>query len=508
MIKEAELYTQTIELPLMLNNHIYGTSVARYQVRQVTDVRNLRTTKAYRVTCLQRIIIPNADRFSLEPKSGTAFVNYPALLSSRFTLATTQNASFHLVDYSPRTVNTTVMSSGSQGKGDSSSFSQQHTSGSSVSQTNSYGMSFSDGTFGDADFDSLDLENSVSFTAEENYSNAIGSDSGKNRQQESSDSMSIKDWGSYAYIDPGNKSPTWVWGQEYPWDLIQYRYCPNGNEVALPKFVLARLFDNSEKPNQAFPPSQLSLFGIDFCMKATWLVELPDDLEHQSVEVQHHLEYLTASHGIQKPKPGDPPASQDQIFVTLNPIPVVFEPKPVALDLTLLGLDPIRHGRVRNGAIIGFISSKFIVPPVMGEPFKIISDSNTLQITGRGFEAPLSTDFSRGPVTLKIQFKIIDTSTQYAIFFKHWKTTANGCTLTLIFNHDKDATIVQRVDAKEGEGGTHNLNIVTLRDTDYTSIDYHDYLVIGLNTIDVIITPDEADQPAGYLLRTIAIGER
>lgn len=508
MIKEAELYTQVIEQPLVMNDHNYGTSVTRYQVRQITDVRNLRTIKAYRVTCTQRIIIPNGSRFELSPKSDRSFINYPALLRSQFTLNAPLNTKFHLSDYSPRTVNTTVMSSGSQGQGDSSSYSQQHTSGSSVSQTNTYGMSFSDGSFGDTDFDSLDLQNSLSITAEENQSDAFGSDSGKSRQRETSDSMSIKDWGSYAYLDALNSTPTWVWGQEYPWDIIQYRYCPSGNEVALPSFVRARLFDDVKSPTQAFPPSQLSLFGIDFCMKATWLIELPGDIEHQSVDIQHRMEYLTASHGITKPKPGDPPNATDKTFVTLNPIPVVFEPKPLSLDLTLLGLDPIRGGTSSNGAIIGFITSKFVVAPVLGEPFKILSDSNTLQVTGRGFDAPLSTEFMRGSVTLKIQFKIVDTALRYAIYFKHWKTTANGCTLKLVFNDNPDTTVVQHVDAREGEGGTHNLNIITMRDTDYTSIDYHDYLVSGLNTIDVVITPDDPDQPAGYLLRTIAIGER
>ena len=36
--------------------------------------------------------------------------------------------------------------------------------------------------------------------------------------------MSVKDWGSYATINPVYLYPTWVFGQEYPWNAIDCRY--------------------------------------------------------------------------------------------------------------------------------------------------------------------------------------------------------------------------------------------------------------------------------------------
>jgi hypothetical protein len=505
MIDESELYTQASEQPLEYEvedpkkkekvKTLYGTVYTRYEVRQVMDVRNLEHVRRYRITCTQRVVIPTKEKFELTPIKEPNFDGYPALLTSRFSLVAQPSSEVRLLNYSPRTMNTTITTSTNQGQGANQSISRQHTSGSSTAETNTYGSSASFGFFGLDPTGSLSSDQSKSSSSERYSSAAAGREWGASTEHGDSDSMSLKDWSSYAVLDRDNKTPTWVWGQEYPWDLIQYRFCPAGNVVKLPDFVKARMFDDTAE--LVLPPSQLSMFGIDFTMKAAWLVDLPKVIGEQSVRIDHQLRYLTASHGLN---------GKDK-YAYINGPAIPFELKSPGLELTLLGLDPIRNGSVRNGAVIGFIASKFVSPPPSaGHQFKIISEGNTLQVTGQGFDSAMQTSFGSGEVKLHVQFKIVDTRFPYALFMKHWKTTVRGCMLTFVFNKDESTRVTRHVDWKEGEGGEENLSSIVMRNRDYTSIDYHDYLVMGLNTVDIIIAPSEGDGPAGYLLRALAIG--
>lgn len=494
VINASDVHKAIFQAPLAEGGTSYGTTYTTYDVRQVTDVRNLSEERTYVVTCAQRVVIPNPTVFDLTPGSENGFSEYPALLSSQFQIIGTSDYAARLLTYAPRTLNTTIMATSNESQGKNQSFTRQHTAGSSVSQTNTYGGSVSLGFSGEDPTGSVSEEFSHSDTVEHSTSDTTGSDQGASSERGATDAMSIKDWGAYAYLDAANLVPTWLWGQEYPWDVIQYRYCPKDNQVELPEFVLCRLFDDATAPTQAFPPSQLSLFGIDFTMKAAWQVTLPADLSKQSLALEHRLAYVSASHGLEEGAP----------VVTLNPTPVPFEIKPSPLDLTLLGLDPVQL----PGPVIGFIPDKFIVPPAAGEPFKIIADTNTMQVTGKGFDSAMSTSFADGSATVLVQFKILDAVTEYGLFLKHWKTTENGCSLSMVFNGDTANPVIRHVDTMESEGGDENLTSVILRNTDYAAADYHDYLVMGLNSVEITITPDDPAQPAGYLLRAIALGER
>jgi hypothetical protein len=497
MIKESELYTQVLQAQLKpaQGGEVYGTAYVRYEVHQVIDVRDLTEVRCYSITCTQRLVIPNVTKFQLSPLKDASFKLYPALLSSQFSLKEQPGAKIRLTNYSPRTVNTTITGSTSQGKGENQSTSRQHTSGSSTSETNTYGTSASLGFFGEAPTGGLSFDYSHSSTSEQSRSSSLGRERGSSTEQGESNSMSLKDWAGYAQLDTGNTTPTWVWGQEYPWDLIQYRY-EKGGKVRLPKFVEQRMFSEGDDGKLiVLPPSQLSLFGIDFTMKASWLVELPRDIALQTASVSHTMQYLRASHELDSEKPS----------FKLDVAPLEFKADSPLLDLTLLGLDPIQDGSAGNGAVIGFIKSKFASPPPnAGSKFKIISEDNTLQVSGSGFDAPMLTTFASGEVKLTAQFKIVDTRYDYALFMKHWKTTDRGCTLEFVFN--KNEKVIRHVDWNEGEGGEENLSSIVMRNRDYTTIDYHDYLVMGLNTVEVTIKPDEGTGSAGYILRALAIG--
>jgi hypothetical protein len=505
MIRESDLYTHTERALLFDNEKLgekppygpYGSVYTQYKVRQVVDVRNLVDVRRYHVACTQRIIIPNPNPFVLAiPATSTptvnGYYNYPAVLQSTFSLGLSGHKA-RLIKYSPRTVNTTVSASNSENMGLTATASVQNTSGSSTSDTNSFGISLSE-MFG------LGGDFGHSSTSDQYHSTTNGSEQGSSAEYGENDSMSIKDWASFAYVSPDGNTPTWVWGQQYPWDTIQYRD-PNDapdvwplGTVSVPTFVQRRLMSNDP---YVMPPSQLSLFGIDFTMKAAWLVDLPDGSTSDDMTVTHSVEYLAASHFT----------NGSMIFTQFNMPVVKSTPPPATLSLTLLGLDPIRNGSVRNGAVIGFIPSKFVAPPSDGGEFKIISEANTLQITGNGFyliPAFGANLQAAGKATLKVQFKIMDTGNDYAIFMKHWVTTGNGCKLEFVFNGRE--TVTRHIDWGEGEGGEDNLTSVVMRNRDYTSIDYHDYLVMGLNTIDITITPN--DGATFYSLRALAIGEQ
>ena len=247
MLNQGELYTCTLETPLSNNGVNIGHVSLRYEVRQVTDVRNLSQARTYRILVSQRIVVPNRNGYSFTPGGDRKFMNYPAMLGATTTLNTPSGVAQRLVAYSPRTLNATVSTSASNSDGTSSSYSQQNTSGSSTSTTNSYGVSASLGFFGDDPTGSISGDYNHSSTQEYSASNSYGMDAGRSSQADRGSAMSIKDWGSYAYLDKGGVVPTWVWGQEFPWDVIQFRYCPQGSEVVLPQFVQQRLFGGEEQ---------------------------------------------------------------------------------------------------------------------------------------------------------------------------------------------------------------------------------------------------------------------
>ena len=519
MLKIHDVYASALEVPLQADDGsgptTYGRAHLRYEVRQLSDVRNLTFVRAYVVTSRVRVVLPNPNTFAVTANDARAFADYPALFRWGMSVSGPSAASASLVRYAPRTVNTSVGQAASQNQGSNAGTSSERTVGSSVSQTNSFGLNLSGGFFGEDPTGSLGGDFTYSKTRESFSSNTSGSSAGTTEDAGTSATMSIKDWAAYSFTDTTGVMPTWVWGQEYPWDVIQFRYTasPGSDDVAVPYTVQVRLVDLEDDTHLAFPPSHLALFGVDVTMLATWRVDLPTGIDEQNVTVEHSFAYARGSHGL-GPGPsrsggvvqGATDVGGSDFHVKLSPVTGDFTVPATTLELTTLGLDPIQDGRADNGAAIGFLEpSKFLAVPRDGKPFKILSDGNVLQVAGTGFDEPMSTRFSNGDVTLSIAFKIVDQSFDYVMFFKHWNLGAVGCQLSLVFNGNTASPVIRHVDSQEGQGGDDNLDAISLRSSDYTSIDYHDYLVLGLNTVEVTVTPDGAG--AGYVLRALAIGE-
>ena len=547
MFKRQDPNSWTAYYNLFRKTDQIGYLIAEYTVSKYDDVQvqslaslNKAASRNFIVHCTQRIVVSNT--FSLIPAANlNSYDNYPALINTILKLTGADGGStakLQVLDYSPKTVNTKVQQSGSTGddQSNTNSISKSNTVGSSTAVTNSYGFSVS-ATVGLTDASetvSANFEHSSTNTSEQSSTSGSDFSAASSRNTSASASMSVKDWGAYGMVNPLDQSPHWVFGQEYPWDAIQCLKTkgttpiPNQNDphqvqLVIPSDVSASLWDS--KSHSLLPPSQLSLFGVNFAMKVVWLVTL-DNTASDTVLVKHDVFYSRASHASPNP-------SGDVVAVYVDSQPAALNRDSsgssiiTPLNLPLLALDVM--GSAKRPAIIGFIPNKFTVPPAPSDGknntvlFNIISSSNTLMILdtttypapaaciGVGFtagETALSASFTSACTSLSMTayFKIVDSVNEYKLYMKHWKT-GGDVKLTLIINGYTENALVKYVDAQEAAGGEANLLVISLRDFSYASIDYHDYLQLGLNSIQITIEPVDTSAPqnCGYQIRAVSI---
>jgi len=495
MLKIKDLYTRYKEYSIDKGTESYGKMMVEYEVREYIDVRDLDTTKKYMINCTQKIMIPNKDSDKISTYDQSSFADYPALLMNKVSLDGVDSSSTNvpldecvLRNYTPRALNTGI--SGEDFESTGSVSTQKRHIGSSTSQANDFAFSEN------IDIATGQQSSVVDATGELHNSPASVSDW-----------MSIKDWGGYTTIDQDNQSPTWVWGQEYPWNVIQFR-SDGSSTVKLPNYTQSRLLLDSTNDLVA-PPAELAQFGINFVSKASWIVKLSNSQD--KVQFTHDLNYAQCSHSATG---GVLSVAYDVIFDQESQVADdKFSVTSDLLDLPLLALDPIENYGSRSGAVIGFIEKRFThYQPAPGSDFEIASNSNNLLLRGKGFpkdpnlKTGLSTDFSDGVVEVDVYFKITDPIADFALVIKSWKTTDVDIDLEMVFNGDIANSVTKQIDSKEGEGAENNLLSVGMRNKDYTSLDYHDYLKMGLNHVLIKITPATPSPPAaGYMMRALAI---
>ncbi|SFM84728.1 hypothetical protein [Nitrosomonas communis] len=529
-----------------------GRVVGQYSVTRYVDTRNLDALPSFLVTCLQRFVMYPQESFDFG-KTPAAYNNYLAIMEVNLRPLVPEGTEIRLLDYWPRTLNAAVTTDISETGSNESNILRQHTSGSSTSTTNSFGVNLAltagatpEGPSGSGTLGGNFEHSSTRGTSVED---TLGSSVSRGVQLTGAASMTIKDWASYAtIIQPSDsKAPSlrWIWGQEYPWDLFLYRATEADNSVHLPKFLSDRLGDVDA--GWVAPPSQLSMFGQDLIAHATWQVIPPEnsiDPPILSFDLDGHIGL--GSHSIGDPPPKSEAAAQQQkdaapakiVKASLNTLP--YSIKPLAsqsqvepqeeleekacalldtpLDLELLALDAIGGPGTNNGAALGFSPDVIARRPVTPNgAIKMVSPTNTLALRGAGFllpalDTPLKANVCAGGIaTLNLFFKVADIEDEYSLIFKHWKADEAGCLLTIDINGL--ITVTRLVDDREGEGGSSNVTEIVLRSTDFTSIDYHDYLRLGLNQITIKITeappkhsdPDDPAPPCNYVLRALAV---
>ncbi|QPF82758.1 hypothetical protein IC762_23825 [Bradyrhizobium genosp. L] len=497
--RDLNTYAKTAKLQIGGSGSSFGTSIITYEIRRYQDIRNLGNEFAYLLTCKHRVIIPNANNYQVGPTSSTGYSNYPAAIFNSVTLAANNGATLMLREIFPRTLNTSVTTSVNSNVGGNTTTSNQHTTGSSTSQTNSFGVAVSGGFFGDMLTGGITLENQNVWGSGKYSSDSSDAGSGRQFDASSGETMSVKDWSSYGFINETTGSANWIWGQSYPWDVILYNQSTNASTVNLPSFVQGRMKDNYDAQNYiVLPPSQLSLMGVDFTMRASWLIEFPSGISAaESITISHNTSCFLASHSLN----GSAVSASLQTASAASKSTFVSP----ALPLSTYALDPIADAGPKNGAAIGFTANRFTFPPnANGGPFQIVSPSNNLKVSGAGFDPAMTSNFAQA-TSFTIEFKILDNTNEYSLLLMHWIGASSGaCKLTVTTNGT--STTVVYVDSPEGQGGQSNVTAIELRNADFSSINYHDYLVIGLNTITITVEPVNPNQSNLYTLFALAIG--
>lgn len=517
---------------------IPGTLFLEYQVTLYNNVQLKNATavdqpknQQFVVQCTKRITISNSDAASLVPSDDLAYNNYPVLINTTMDMQQTNvgKPNLRLLDYSPKTINTAVNVSGSSGgsTGQTTETSNSNTVGSSTAQTNSYGTSVSVGTMGDIPVTSATSSYEHATTTTQEQSNTSGSSSGQSTSSESSgtESMSIKDWGTYGFVNPRNKIPYWTFGQEVPWNAIKCRKTdgtyytdvnPRQIDITIPDSMKAALYNG----DCLYPPSELSVFGINFVTKTSWLITI-NNTDSDEIVFDQSVNLYTASHILNPEK--NVVVYRDETPANLTVID--GQSLSTTLSLNIMALDPL--GNSDLAAIVGFIPSQFITLPANASTadtfpskFKIISTTNELMAqdtsnysagSACGFSASqtyLDATFSQQNPSLQmtLYFKVVDVVKDYNLYLKHWTTTQEDVMLTLVINDDYANPITKYVDAIEGEGGANNLLGISLRNQDYASIEYHDYLQLGLNSIQITMQPVNANfSNCGYQIRAVSI---
>lgn len=475
-------------------NQPFGETLITYQVQRFRDVSNLSSELAYLVTMMQRVIVPNATPYQPGPSSATSYTNYPAILQNQVNLSASNNPKIILRNIFPRTLNAQVSTSQSENSGTGTSTTVQNTSGSNQSTVNSYGISLSFGFFGNTPLGSITSQSGQSFSSGTMQSTTNGNTSSTNQNLGASQTMSIKDWSSFGILDDQAVNPSWLFGQAYPWDVLQYNQAAQGNTIALPDFVQANLYSN----NLVLPPSQLSQFGIDFSMTANWLLVYPDPITtDETLQFTHSVTSYLASHS----------AANGTVSATLQSSSeansaTIHSP---ALSLSKYGLVPLTATGVTSGSAIGFAAADWTIPPTPARgACKVVSPGDTLQVDAIGFDETMTSDFSQ-PTQVTLTFKVADFNVGYTFALMHWLGTGSGpVTVNWNVNGGKGSGTIN-VESTKGEGAQGNASVVAMRNTDFSDIGYHDYLTIGTNTVVLTITP-QGPGAASYSLNAIGLG--
>lgn len=499
-IKNFYKFSKTTELTNGAGGAVFGKSCTTVEIYKRRDVSNLNSYLGYMVMLNQRIIIPNANVQVPGPSSSTSYNNYPAILLNQIKISANNGGSIRLHQMFPKTLNTSVSTSSSSNSTNGQSSSQQTTSGSSDTNVNTFGVGLSLGFFGELPVGNLSVDYSHSWENSNFNSKSLDTSSSKESNIGFGDSMSVKDWSSYGYLDDDAISPSWTWGQSYPWDVILYNQSSNGSNINLPQFVINNLLGSTATGGSlVMPPSQLSLFGTDFTMQSAWVVDFPDGVtQDETITLDFITQSFTASHEL----------SANTISATLqsqsHANAATYSSN--AIDLSSFSLNPISGAQNGSGAAIGFTVTPFTYPPTSATtPFKIVSPANNVQVTGVGFNPGMTSNFS-SPTSVNITFKIADASSDYSLMLMHWiEPLSDACKLSWTINSQYKGTIY--VDGQEGTGGQNNMSALELRNTDFTSINFHDYLIVGTNQITIVIEPTDSDQACNYTLFALAIGQ-
>nr|WP_315398290.1 hypothetical protein [uncultured Sphingobacterium sp.] len=477
----------------------------------------------YLLDISQRIIYFNKNSIDVNPvKDQKSFLNYPVSLIAQINLMV-DNIDISIIDYDPKVINNQI------NKNESESDAKGNINSSTVSSTrsNSISNSINVGVSATAGIMDSNVSSHMDFTHTEtnDFSRTKGSETSNsvNKEHVVGASMAIEDWGSYANINTlaeTQKGVTWNFGQQYPWNALLYKKYEkeledgsNTVKINLPSYVKNRLYDNGT----ILPPSAISLYGFDFTMSCSFLITTSDFL-NDLVRIEHNYKILKASH-LKDTENENIMVTTDKNFSFLT-----FEEgtltKEHQISLNLLSLDPICLSN--NAAIIGFFKKSFELMPSEKNGFRIKSYENDLLIQSESLifekeESPYSIANNNLMVTLgkgdsavfNLYFKVTDRAKNYNLNLKHWLSDDStehlkGIDITFKINDDDECLLSKNLKDIFREGGENNVMTISLRNINFSSIHFHEYLKVGLNRIQITLT-NTNEVTMKYILNALSI---
>lgn len=509
---------------LTLSNSYHVKRINKiYQEGKLEDHNFSKTKILYSVTCVSRfqIAAENANLRSSPESNVKGFKCYPVKLYKEIYFDVVNNkrnndhndCAARIKEFFPVTLNTArnTSTSNSDGSGSSTGTSDSSSTGSSTSDTHTTSVGVSMGFSGTPEGIMPSLSASVNSSDSHTTSSSTSHTSGMNasdsvsKSQSSSSSMSMKDWNAlgthFTYHSDKNNSINeavgWFFSQAYPWNSFFVNYDVTNESNDYPRRVY---LSNKEKDRlcdgtNVLPPSDFSLTGFNFLTKATFEVD-PEKLTNSSLlNLGHKLSIVPAEH--EKTTEASVVAS---IYESID-----FSTADGIIDtinLPIVALSPLLP-KVHS-SVIGFIHNDFIVEPNKISGFEAVSASNNLYIKGvkdgKFSICDLGLMINQGFSKLTIYFKILDTFDDYHLFLKHWKSDSSSTTLKIIVN--ENPVLDKVLLSTEGQGGQNNITEISLRNMSHASIDYHDYLQIGLNKIEIEVN---VENNSIYFLRALSI---
>lgn len=497
-----------------------GIDIVTYNILKLVDTKNLDDRNTYSVTVKHRVLLSGCDWKAGGKYQSEGFRNYPMMLglNSGIVAISDKNAQIAIKKIFPKTINANVEQNSNHSTGTSKTQTNQTSSGSSSSNVNTFGVSISAGFFGELPTGSIGVDYSHGWESGRSQSASQGSANARDIQSTSGNEMSVKDWSAYASVEnfKGNDQlymgefVRWNWGQTFPWNVFDYSVNGSGTNILLPESVVANLLyygesnSGGESKNILLPPSDLSLFGLDFTMAAEWQVTFPTPLTStETLQFQHQVEVIQGSHSMKKPA-GE---GQAELLASLKFGHNTMLKQADPISIAQYALVPLADGR-RNGMGIGFQPNLFdIAPANASTPFKIRSRGNDVLVTGQGFDASMTAPFAKGysgtGATMTVAFKVADVNTQYSLVLKHWKGSVGG-NIRLNCTINGNLTVLNVADL-EGQGSMNNLSQLDLRNFDLKSSNFHDYLTLGWNEIAITILPADPTVASTYAIAALSI---
>ncbi|TIU42864.1 MAG: hypothetical protein E5W28_00525, partial [Mesorhizobium sp.] len=320
-------------------------------VERVNDVVAQR--QGYLVTCSVRLRVEGIP-MHVPGAQSASYDNYPALATSQLSfIGFDPSSDVELLHYSPKTVNSSTQSTKTGGTSENNGTEIQHTTGSSVSTTNSYGANIQLGMQGEVPTGDVGGHFDHSDTTEHSQSDLTGTTHNLGVDAAASTTVTIKDWASFARVGESTQSVLWCWGQESPWNVIRYhdKITDSANDIALPDHIAALLADNKV----VTPPSELAMFGIDFTSQARWIITSKTGRQFDSaLTIRCEPTIFLGTHGLGK---------DNTTYAKLKKTARDFPATDCVIDsLAQLAIAPIGTGVALTGAVNFLVSPSFSGP--------------------------------------------------------------------------------------------------------------------------------------------------